>query len=221
MVRELRELLKGVAHRSLVLVVQVRPPLPFEPQIAQRRIAEVIELEKASGGAVERLRPTAGEELRVTAKPGGLSPSPTSSDQLEEPRPDPPHREAARRGPRGEAGEPAGGVSVQGGQIEGAVRRRDERRGAAVIAAACARERLRAVRDGAGGRDAGQLRAARLPGDVSRCDVQVPQVTAGSTALVAEFLANQPISGLSLDDPSLHSEPQQAHLEPARPRLRT
>ena len=156
---------------------------------ALRRIAEVIELEKASGGAVERLRPTAGEELRVTAKPGGLSPPPTSSGQLEEPRPDPPHREAARRGPRGEAGEPAGGVSVEGGRIEGAVRRRDERRGAALIAGACARERLRAVRDGAGGRDAGQLRAARLPSDVSRCDVQVPQVTAGSTALVAEFLA--------------------------------
>ena len=58
---------------------------------ALRRIAEVIELEKASGGAVERLRPTAGEELRVTAKPGGLSPSPTSSGQLKEPRPDPPH----------------------------------------------------------------------------------------------------------------------------------
>ena len=45
---------------------------------ALRRIAEVIELEKASGGAVARLRPTAGEELRVPAKSGGFSPSPTS-----------------------------------------------------------------------------------------------------------------------------------------------
>ena len=76
---------------------------------ALRRIAEVIELEKAPGGAVAWLRPPAGEELRVPAKPGGFSPSPTSSGQLEEPRPDPPHREAARRRPGGEAGEPAGG----------------------------------------------------------------------------------------------------------------
>ena len=148
---------------------------------ALRRIAQVIELEKASGGAVARLRPTAGEELRVPAKSAGFSPSPTSfrsaSKNLG------PTLLTARlpvAGPTREAGEPAGGVSVEGGRIAGAVRRRDERRGAAVIAGACARERLRAVRDGAGGRDAGQLRAARLPGDVSRCDVQVPQVTAGS-----------------------------------------
>ena len=70
---------------------------------ALRRIAEVMELEKASGGAVERLRPTAGEELTVPAKPGGFSASPTSfrsaSKNL---RPPPPHREAARRGSRGE-----------------------------------------------------------------------------------------------------------------------
>ena len=39
---------------------------------ALRRIAEVIELEKASGGAVARLRPPGGEELRVPAKPGGF-----------------------------------------------------------------------------------------------------------------------------------------------------
>ena len=75
---------------------------------ALRRIAEVIELEKASGGAVERLRPTAGEELRVPAKPGGFSPSPTSSGQLEEPRPDPLTARLPVQAPRREAGEPAG-----------------------------------------------------------------------------------------------------------------
>ena len=74
-----------------------------------RCIAEVIELEKASGGAVARLRPTAGEELRVPAKPGGFSPSPTSSGQLEEPRPDPlTARRPVQARPGREAGEPAG-----------------------------------------------------------------------------------------------------------------
>ena len=39
-VRELREFLQRTAHRVLVLVVQVRPPLPFlEPQGARRRAA--------------------------------------------------------------------------------------------------------------------------------------------------------------------------------------
>ena len=133
---------------------------------ALRRIAEVIELEKASGGAVARLCPPGGEELRVPAKPGGFyhrRRHQVSSKNLGR---NPPHREAARRRPGGEAGEPAGGVSVEAGRIEGALRRREERRGAAVVVGACAHERLlRAVRDGAGGRDAGQLRAARLPGD--------------------------------------------------------
>ena len=69
---------------------------------ALRRIAEVIELEKASGGAVARLRPTAGEEFRVPAKPGGFSPSPTSFRSASKNLRPTPHREAARRGPRGE-----------------------------------------------------------------------------------------------------------------------
>ena len=146
-----------------------------------RCIAEVTELEKPSGGAVERLRPTAGEEFRVPAKPGGFSPSPTSSGQLEEPRPDPLTARLPVQAPRREAGEPAGrGVGRPRPDRGGAVSTGRRTRGAAVIARACACERLRAVRDGAGGRDAGQLRAARLPSYVSRCDVQVLQVTAGS-----------------------------------------
>ncbi len=148
---------------------------------ALRRIAEVIELEKPSGGAVQRLRPTAGEESRVPAKPGGFSPSPTSfrsaSKNLG------PTLVTARLpvpGPAGKLANLPEGVSVDRGRIEGCGSTGRRTRGAAVIARACARERLRAVRDGAGGRDAGQLRAARLPSYVSRCDVQVLQVTAGS-----------------------------------------
>ena len=94
---------------------------------ALRRIAEVIELEKPSGGAVERLRPTAGEELRVPAKPGGFSPSPTSSGQLEEPRPDPLTARLPVQASAGKLANQPDGVSVEGGRIAGAVRRREER----------------------------------------------------------------------------------------------
>ena len=90
---------------------------------------EVIELEKPSGGAVERLRPTAGEELRVPAKPGGFSPSPTSSGQLEEPRPDPLTARLPVQvpPPAGKLANQPDGVSVDRGRIEGAVRRGEER----------------------------------------------------------------------------------------------